>query len=1147
MAIEVGRSEQPRPYFVPDRALQAIDGAADTFEFEAVSATLADLVGSVEPPFSIAVLGPWGSGKTSLVNDVVERLRRKARTAMPSGLRRVGERLRVVEPVPRDVVVYVDTWKYESDSLRRQLLLAIEDQLRIEELLTEKEKKEPISSRLYQEKATVETDPPKLRWRQVPLVVVLLAVMWLLAIGLSLLADEPLQRIAIVLLQFATGVTLYVLFTGQELFRRITTTIGEGPLVSPEQFEREFDALVNRRPVGRLVLVLDNIDRMTPDAAIAALTTLKTYLEPGSKKGVFVIPLDDSALREHLRHRFRGDSASVSDEDDLFAREYLRKFFAATVRVPPFSSREMVAFAANQLNTVATTSELPEPTRLAIAQVLARVPGATPRRVKRHVNALSARLAVLKARSELKELRAVTGELVVCLAMLTAVEEEWPDLFAVLEVRPWLLRQLRAEIEGTEPGAPTDQEEANARERMRSGEAGRFLRAVVPSVSLSNLTMLLRLKVDTAERRIDDYEAFIEELEEGQFDAVDRRLEGKGVEDRRAHLDVAIERWRWRIGQQHYDIANSICIAVIEHPDAWGSELEEVLADAVAAEYAARSSLRSRLLRAPSIRATVWLAARAKGNSRQALLAHVAGVLSQLASAVTPKAAVVTPGPSDEDLQRFTTVVLALVAEETRFTVEELSGIRSAIAVLPPRAGLESLWAVPSRARRFIGRDFLTNRIELAFGASPPDAGLLEPLFALSSESEYDTTYTGLTDSMKAWLANQEKTEDLSEFLRNVSVAKWPLDRLPREPLVEYMGTIASYWSESENEATDLVLMEDLLRLRAVLGAAEEQEASYVDWLGDLGLTELQSLSDRLTYDEKTTGADLLLRGAKVKAVDATTPSDRRERIQFCWELAGQLGPDAEIDTAASLIPVDPGAVAAHVERLQEAMLALPARTEALEALALDAIDTDAAPEGAIAFLAALTVLHGKNPERLRVLVSGQLQQRSRRSQGESLLARLGELLGPAARAQILSRFVEDTRSELQRALREGTDWSGSGEELKFIERHRDELPDTVRVELVRILESGAESSVESVRLQALTAAIAILPAEAAAIRDAFARRIPRQASETETRALVEAIDRLGPSDDALWKLGEIADSDGAGASSAKDAHSRHVPRGESA
>lgn len=1155
-------------YFVPDLALEEIESGTDTFEFEAVAATLVKLIDCVEPPFSIAILGPWGSGKTSLVNDVIRRLRRQAEArAAPSLIRKIGAALKLGEHSSRDLVVYVDAWKYENDSLRRQLLLAIEAQLKKDGVL---ELDSSVASRLYQETGRIEAEPPRIRWREVPKGIAVVGLIWFLLLGLILFGDDAAQRTATVLLQLATGITLYLLFTGQELFRRITTSVRDMPLVSPEQFENEFQTLVGRSEVRRLVLVLDNIDRMTPDAAIAALTTLKTYLEPGSTKGIYVVPLDDSALRAHLRRRFKGDTSEPDEESDLFAREYLRKFFGATVRVPPLSARELVAFAAEQLTRVKPLLDLPEYTRLRVAQVLARVPGTTPRRIKRHVNALSARLAILEARSELQELRVAKADLVGCLAMLAVIEEEWPDLFAALELRPWLLRQWKPEIAGTlEPTEPADEEERVARDRMRTSDAGRFIKAALPAVSLSNLRMLLRLKLDMAEGRVEDYEAFIDELEQGQHELVKQRIEGLSVAERRAHLDVALERLRWRIGREHVDIANSIGIAVLEPAAAWGSDLESEVATGVAEEYAARWALRIHLLAGPSVRASVWLIARGQGTDRTTLIRFIAERLSRPLGTVVTSTAEPEAGFPETHWQLVHAVAQALVDEQERFTASELEPVRVALSAYPPeRPELALIWQNSVVGKNFVGDSFLRKRIVAAFAEvdaqgtkTAPAPALLEPLFALNSDADRDSLYVELAESVDQWLRGLDKKAQVAESIRGLSLRRWPLDRLPK-PLVSRLKVALDHaWTESTDAATQMALVTELLKLRPLVGAEQpahpdgptgpvrgilfhfERDEDYVKWLRGLPASRLATLAASLTEEGRTTGADLLVAAVGARAADSATPSaERAELTTLSWSLAQHVSLDAELETAGVWLAIDPSIVVAHSSRLVEAMSAAPAAAEHFEALVLDAIDKGPVPETAATFLSALPSLHGKNIETLRVLIYGQLQQRPRRAQGESLLAKLGGLLDSAARGQIWTRFVEDARNQLVVALRDGKDWSGAQDELELLQRHRDEISPGARSSLAGVFQAGAESAAEEVRISAASWAIRIIPESASAIRDAFARRVPAQASEPETQALVAAADSLGISADVLWKLGEIADSGGAGAAAARQARERFLP-----
>ena len=76
------------------------DEKLDSFHHKAYSENLIKLVESNEPPLSIGLFGPWGTGKSTILNIVNDKVEHKG-----------------------FVFVYFNAWKYAGDSFRRQFLL----------------------------------------------------------------------------------------------------------------------------------------------------------------------------------------------------------------------------------------------------------------------------------------------------------------------------------------------------------------------------------------------------------------------------------------------------------------------------------------------------------------------------------------------------------------------------------------------------------------------------------------------------------------------------------------------------------------------------------------------------------------------------------------------------------------------------------------------------------------------------------------------------------------------------------------------------------------------------------------------------------------------------------------------------------------
>lgn len=283
--------------------------------------------------FTIGVFGGWGTGKSSIINT--------ARS--------------VIEGKNKSIrfVVY-DAWKYANDSFRRMFLLNLQEELRLEQTSEMK--------RFYQSE-TVEQEPKTvLSVRGVTIVVMIIALMgvlfWLTPFSIEWKAG----------VSSVTTVLSFLIALWNGCFHELKLTINKPTLFAPEQFEDCFNQMMSKclrhhSVVGKiveqtatyletgkwsvvgldkLVIVIDNIDRCPNDLAYQLLTDIKTFLSNAESNLVFVVPVDDEALKKHLFRRWnRGSEEEINKEKE----EFLRKFFNVTLRIKPHQEAELHHFA----------------------------------------------------------------------------------------------------------------------------------------------------------------------------------------------------------------------------------------------------------------------------------------------------------------------------------------------------------------------------------------------------------------------------------------------------------------------------------------------------------------------------------------------------------------------------------------------------------------------------------------------------------------------------------------------------------------------------------------------------------------------------------------------------------------------------------
>lgn len=277
--------------------------------------------------FTIGLFGNWGSGKSSIVKtakDMIEANDDKVK------------------------FITYDAWKYVNDSFRRMFLLKIQQEL--------KQGQTEVMQRFYQSES-IEAKP-KTYVSTNGLVIICFALLASLVIIQSLpIAIECKAPIFSAIPLLGILITIF-----GSIFQKLKIQINKPMVFAPEQFEECFREMISKALIKRniinnactrvrdyvelgecsimnltkLVIVIDNIDRCHNEMAYQLLTDIKTFLSDEKLNVVFVIPVDDEALKRNL---FSNNDCTKEKE------EFLRKFFNVTIRIKPHQATELQTYA----------------------------------------------------------------------------------------------------------------------------------------------------------------------------------------------------------------------------------------------------------------------------------------------------------------------------------------------------------------------------------------------------------------------------------------------------------------------------------------------------------------------------------------------------------------------------------------------------------------------------------------------------------------------------------------------------------------------------------------------------------------------------------------------------------------------------------
>jgi hypothetical protein len=457
--------------------------------------TLSEIIKNVEPPWHIGIFGEWGSGKSSIIKLLFNRIRE--------------------QPEFDNVLcIEFDAWAHAEDSIRTELLLEL-DQAIGEEVNGEDSDgvlgEDEITGRLYDVEEEEQITRSSSAWQTLrrlgaenPYLTGIFVVLALAAIGLE---AGGYSTAASVLL---TGLLLPVLGYILKQLDTVAQTIQRKFLYPRKEwtgaYQRIFESIIQESEAEKVVISVDNLDRCESDTVYDVLVSLKTFLE--DDRCIYLIPCDNEALESHLK---------AINEDGYFGdtrseREFLRKFFQTHMRIPPFQTEDVENYAQEQNEQL--SNQFDEET----VDIIANAYFENPRRIKNAIN----RLVILRKIAEEREAEGILNPGRITnntpfLAKISILEEEFSDFYRQLVDDPYLLDDINSYFNN-------DVEDEDKKERIENilevdGRGQSRLEAFLSStqrVTVPNIRPFLDLAEQSYSSGLDDLDDVMKYLKTGQ-------------------------------------------------------------------------------------------------------------------------------------------------------------------------------------------------------------------------------------------------------------------------------------------------------------------------------------------------------------------------------------------------------------------------------------------------------------------------------------------------------------------------------------------------------------------------------------------------------------------------------------------------------
>ena len=272
-------------------------------------------------PITVGLYGDWGSGKSSILKILEEDLKKDDDT----------------------VVVYFDGWSFESfDDAKMALIQGIVDALEKEEKFFAK-----VGDKLEDLKEAFKKLRKSINWMRV------LKVTAKTVIPIAATASTGGASMIIPLLLDAFGKNkdnLTELLTGEKAEQFLKDAIkaedDEKKYEAVREFRKDFENLIKKSKQGRIVVLIDDLDRCLPRHIIENLEAIKLFLDV--PQTAFVIAADSYIVSNAIKSEYKEIIAAASTVDKEgrteLGKSYMEKFIQLPYKIPALSPKEVETY-----------------------------------------------------------------------------------------------------------------------------------------------------------------------------------------------------------------------------------------------------------------------------------------------------------------------------------------------------------------------------------------------------------------------------------------------------------------------------------------------------------------------------------------------------------------------------------------------------------------------------------------------------------------------------------------------------------------------------------------------------------------------------------------------------------------------------------
>lgn len=277
-----------------------LDNASDIdiLFYEPYAKLIADITkDETNNPLTIGVFGLWGAGKSTLLNLIDQQL----------------------EDEEDIIFIKINAWMFEGYEDAKTALMEV--------LLKEIYESKPFE--------TVKSKIKKLFTRVDHLKLATSSIISIASMAASIAAGNP-WPIALSLPKTAQEAIKVLKTASENTEIEIDKYIkDETPVDNIRSFKRDFAQMIVDARIKNLVVIVDDLDRCTPERIIDTLEAIKLFLSV--KNTTFIIAADENVIQYAIKKKY----PSIDGSDVEISTEYIEKIIQLPIYIPELSSKDI--------------------------------------------------------------------------------------------------------------------------------------------------------------------------------------------------------------------------------------------------------------------------------------------------------------------------------------------------------------------------------------------------------------------------------------------------------------------------------------------------------------------------------------------------------------------------------------------------------------------------------------------------------------------------------------------------------------------------------------------------------------------------------------------------------------------------------------